>query len=401
GRPGLSRLAGQAGFLATALAPKVTETDTVVLAPVIVTAPELATEILSDYGMVALCNVNRLAGETWQELHDYVTSGGGLLIFLGELVDTDHYNEFGFDGGAGIMPGSISAAHHVGKNDALHIAYDALHHPQADQPRRAGGSAGWPAIVRDFEGHPESGLFSAAVLAYLPMEIDRRRAEVVLRYTDGQPAVVASTTAGKKVVVVTTTANMDWTNLPAKGDYVSLMTSLAAYLVRQKGNQRNLFVGEFVREPLTARQTSMPLRVIFPTAPNPARTSGVESAVPTLVPDEQSLTLSHGPIEHAGAVSVSIGAAQRLFAVNVRTSESSLATLDQVALSTGLDVPVQVAAGPEADGPKIVRVGSSDLAPTLLCLVVALLLMEMWMAMRFGAARGSTAPADIRNAGAR
>ncbi len=401
GRPGLSRLAGQAGFLATALAPKVTETDTVVLDPVIVTAPELSTEILSEYGMVALCNVNRLADETWKELHDYVASGGGLLIFLGELVDADHYNEFGFDGGAGIMPGSISAAHHVGENDALHIAYDALHHRQA-------GSAGWPSIVRDFDGHPQSGLFSAAVSAYLPMEIDRRRADVVLRYTDGQPAVVAFTSAGRKVVVVTTTANMDWTNLPAKGDYVSLMTSLAAYLVRQKGSQRNLFVGEFVREPLTARQTSMPLRVSFPTAPNPARSSGIESAVPTLVPGEHrhgllasSLTLSHGPIEHAGGVSVSIGAVQRLFAVNVKTSESSLAALDQAALSTGLGVLVHVAAGPEADRPKIVRAGSSDLAPTLLCVVVALLLMEMWMAMRFGTVRGSTAPADIRNAGAR
>lgn len=382
GRPGLSRLAGQAGFLATALAPKVTETDTVVLDPVIVTAPELSTEILSEYGMVALCNVNRLAGETWQELRAYVADGGGLLIFLGELVDTDHYNEFGFDGGTGLMPGSISAAHRVGENGALHIAYDALQHP----------------IVRDFDGHPQSGLFSARVLAYLPMEIDRRRAEVVLRYTDGQPAVVASTSAGEKVVVVTTTANMDWTNLPAKGDYVSLMSSLAAYLVRQKGNQRNLFIGEFVREPLTARQTSMPLRVSFPTAMNPARSSRVESAVPTLVPGEQLLTLSYGPIEHAGAVSVSIGAAQRLFAVNVETSESSLMALDQAALSSGLGLPVRVAAGPEADGSKIVRAGSSDLAPTLLCVVVALLLMEMWMAMRFGAARGSTAPANIRNA---
>lgn len=406
GRPGLSRLAGQAGFLATALAPKASDTDAVVLDPIIVTPPELATEALAGYGMIALCNVNRLAPEIWTELRAYVDGGGGLLVFLGELVDTDHYNEFGFDGGAGLMPGSISTAQRVQQagyvsdraDGELHIAYDALHHP----------------VVRDFDGHPQSGLFSANILAYLPMDVDRRRAETVLHYTNGQPAVVAFASAKKKVVVVTTTANMDWSNLPAKGDYVSLISNLAAHLVRQKGNQRNLVVGQFIHEPLTARQSSMPLRVSFPAVrrsngpvlpgshpPSRASSALVESAIPTLVPHQQSLALSYGPVNRAGAVTVSIGAAKRLFAVNVETSESALAALDPSALASGLGFPVHVMAHTDANGPALLPTGLSDTAPTLLYIVMALLLLEMWMATRFGAARGSVAPAARRNAEAR
>ena len=111
--------------------------------------------------------------------------------------------------------------------------------------------------------------------------------------------------------------------------------------------------------------------------------------------------LSHGPIEHAGAVTVSIGAVQRLFAVNVDTRESMLAALDRTALLNGINLPVRVIEGGKSDDLQIAKTGSADIAPTLLCFVIALLLLEMWLAMRFGAARGSVAPPAMRNAGVR
>ena len=119
-------------------------------------------------------------------------------------------------------------------------------------------------IVSEFAALPLSGLFVARVTQYLPFEPDASRAEIVLHYTNGQPAVVASRFGGGRVVVCTTTANMDWTNLPAKGDYVSLVASVVSYLAPRTDKGRNVLVGQTVREPVTAAQASLPMQVVSP-----------------------------------------------------------------------------------------------------------------------------------------
>ena len=369
GRPGVSLLAGQAGFLATALAPRGFESDAAVIDTQIVSQPELPSEDLSDYGMVALCNVGHLDSEMWGQLESYVSAGGGLLIFMGDLVQVDHYNEVGYRGGTGLMPGSMSAMRRSGTEAGpeLGFAYASLTHP----------------AVSAFDGHPESGLFSARVNAYLPVTVTGNRVDVVLRFTDGEPAVIASGYGAGKTVVVTTTANMDWTNLPAKGDYVSLVSGFVAHLVRAVGAHRNLLVGQSVYERLTAVETSMALHVTTPSG---------ESVTPSLVPDDDFLALSFGPVERSGVMPVSIGTDERVFAVNVDTTESELAGIAPTALSGRLGFPVHVIerADEQLNSLELITARSAALAPTLLYVVLALLFIEMWLATQFGGRHAAT-----------
>ena len=378
GRPGASPLTGQAGFLATALAPK-SPTDsplprweggkkgvvpTTLIEPKVITDAELDGEALGDYDVVALCNVQRLSAEQWKQLEKSVSLGGGLFIFAGDLVSTDNYNRFGYADGAGVLPGKIG--------------------PVVDLSPDADTSTGFASedltheIVADFRDQPSSGLFLALVDRYLPVEPDARRAEIVLRYGDGGPALVVADFGRGRVLMSTTTANMDWTNLPAKGDYVSLMLNAFAYLSPRHGDHRNVMVGQSVQEPLTPLESSLPIRV---TTSRGATTEG------RLVPVGDTLALEYGPVKRAGALSASIGSKAVRFTANTDPAESDLAVVDEWAFVEALDRPVHMVSDAAAVAGEPAAAKTSELASLVFYLVIALLMGEMCMALWFGSLR--------------
>jgi len=378
GRPGATPLAGQAGFLATALAPRPSGgrsaatvsgaadlSRTLLVAPKVIAEPELAGEALLDYDVVALCNVPRLSAALWEQVGRFVAQGGGLLVFGGDLIGADNYNRFGYAEGQGLLPVRLGrpVAPTAEGGGFASFRFEELSHP----------------IVREFAGHPESGLFLARFDRYLAVEGDPGREPVVLRYTDGNPAILASTFGDGRVVIFTSTANMDWNNLPGKGDFVSLMFNTVAYLSPRHGDHRTLEVGGTVTEPLTPGQRSLPLHV---------RTGEGTAAEGRVVPAGEGLAAAFGPVDRAGIVTLMIGAEMRRFAVNVASGESDLAPVEGPALAKALQRPVRFVenAAAAADQPVVVR--TSELASLALGAVVVLLFAETWLATRFGSRRG-------------
>lgn len=380
GRPEAALLAGQAGYLATALAPRVGTmgekgwpseparrsrfSEQTLVAPKVIGEPELSGEALFEYDVLVLCNVHRLTGGQWARVQRFVSRGGGLLVFGGDLVSVDNYNRYGHADGKGLLPVLLDRP--------------------ATLPAATGRAPGFQSVdlvhpvVREFETHPESGLFLARVDRYLPARPDLDRAEVILRYTNGAPAMVATAYGQGRVVVCTTTANMDWTNLPGKGDFVSLMLNTVAYLSPRRGVHRNVLVGRVLREPLTAVESSLPLRV----------TSGDGRAHEgRIVPLDDALTFEFGPVEQSGTISLEVGSTVRSFAVNVDPNESDLAAVSEEELATALDCPFRFIADAKEAAVAPVAAPSSELASLAFYCVLALLFAESLLAMRFGSRR--------------
>jgi hypothetical protein len=178
GRPGVKLLDGQAGFLATALAPSKAaalrrstasldgrSATMSLVSPKVITESELEGEALSAYDVVALCNVGRMSAKQWSQLERFTSAGGGLLVFLGDLVSADHYNRYGYADGAGLMPGKIGRPAELTSTTAgaSEFKLDRQVHP----------------IVAEFAAHPTSGLFLARVERYIPIAPDPHRGEGV------------------------------------------------------------------------------------------------------------------------------------------------------------------------------------------------------------------------------
>ncbi len=423
-RLGGGRWSGQAGYLATAMAPSTTPGETTLLAPRIIGDTELADEPLSSYAMIALCNVARLEEAVWQRLEQFVSAGGGLAIFAGDLVIRDHYNRLAYRDGAGVLPGRLGAP--IGEViDAQ--AYVRFSPEPSTHP-----------LMADFAGAGDTGLYLARILRYLPIEPDPAVAAVALRYLDGQPAIVTRTLGRGRVCYVSTTANMEWNNLPAKGDFVGLVMSLTAYLAPRRGEQRNVLVGEPLHEPLPAvvAGSAVPLRVTPPSAPEsgPSPTgvtdrdlfaAGVLSA--RTVREGDGFALHFEDTGRAGIYAVSLGSAQmlgnadpgsrqawgdpnrkqsavvrdslagarvsrigdpwsrpRVFAVNVDPGESELASIDDPALREQVGAQVSIVSEAALGSGRLPTHSPAEFATLAIGALLALVFIEMWLAARFG-----------------
>jgi len=342
--------------------------DANLFSPKVIAESQLEAEVLDSYDAVALCDVARLPQGLWTRLERFVQRGGGLFVALGELVSADSYNRMGFVDGRGLLSGRLGRVVESGQAvDASPWKLDA--HPHA--------------VVAEFAGEPNSGLFRARVERYVAFEPDLRRAEVVLRFADDAAALVASKFGQGSVMVWTTSPNMEWTNLPAKGDFVGLVHNIFSSLVPQRGIHRNIVVGRSLGEPLTPAQTATTLSV---------RDESGAGYEPALVAEGDALAMVHGPVAKAQFLTFSIGSETRTVAVNVDTAESDLAIAGESDLATALGVPARIVSHRALAEQPPSTARSTELASFSLYAVMILMLGELWMAMRF-AVRGDMSPA--------
>lgn len=373
GQPGATPLSGQAGYLATALQPTSGAFDgpaagawtrgpetSLVEAKVVGTA-ELGSEVLGEYDVIALCNVARLSRRQWEQLQDVVARGCGLLVFGGDQVSVEHYNEFSRMDGSGLLPGVLSPAMTLAR--------------RAEAPGGIKLAERIHPIVAEFARFSDSGLFTARVDRYVPLTPDAEQSDVVLRFTDGAAALVVGAHGRGRSAYFATTANMAWTNLPAKGDFVSLMLNVTAYLAPRRGTQRNLRAGEMLKEPISARESGLPLRVT---------TADGESHEPRLIAEDGNLYLHYGPMENVGPFRISVAGEQRAGCVNVDGRGLEVFAADRSALqaAVGTKVTISEARTPGDGAPS--RARTTEMAAMFLVVAAALLAVEMWMAMRFG-----------------
>ena len=122
--------------------------------------------------------MQRLSAEQWERLKKFVSRGGGLFVFFGELVAPDNYNRYGYAEGNALLPGRLGRLVDTPPEEeaTTSLAPEDLTHE----------------IVAEFQDQPNSGLFSARVDRYFPLDLDFHRTDVVMRYADGAAALVAS-----------------------------------------------------------------------------------------------------------------------------------------------------------------------------------------------------------------
>jgi hypothetical protein len=364
GRPGADRFAGQTGYLATALAPKVGPADPALVHPRVIMSGELPAEPLETYAAIALCNVRQLGQQVWNSIDRYVRRGGGLLIYMGDQVSMDDYNRFGFVQGQGILPARLVglSGREKDRETFVRIRAEGLQHP----------------IAADFAGQPRSGLFLARVYRYARVEVpqDLDGADVVLHYDNGDCAIASRHVDQGRVALVTFSANMDWTNLPAKGDYVSLTLSLLAWAVGERAANRTVTVGEPLMEALTDREASLAVSVVEPDGRR-------RQPVLTSQPAAGGVVVRYDGTNRAGRYKLMVGQRPIDFGVNVDPAEGNLTPITPQALRESLACEFGYAR--QVDKAVAATAGTRrEIGWLLVWIVLGLLAAETLLAMWFG-----------------
>jgi len=225
---------------------------------------------LRGFDAVLLANVGTLADAAIAKLAEFVRSGGGLLITLGDKVRFEQANVTF----AKLLPAALRD---------LHLTAD----PGAGSPPLGITGIDWDhPIMQGFGNLIAESLSASRTVGYFNLDVGaERRTRVILRFDNGAPALLEARRAGGRVLLLTTSIDVDYTDLPLRSAYPALLQRTVRYLANAvEGGARGL-----VRE-------GEPVDVPVPTGSDAL-------ALTSPVKERKSVELAGGTRAHFGALS--------------------------------------------------------------------------------------------------
>lgn len=185
--------------------------------------------------VVVLANVARLAPAHDTAIARFLAEGGGLLVTLGERVDSRHYNEQLYRGGRGWLPATLGDP--VGDVNGL---------ARAAQPLAA--TFFHPALDL-FRESAASGLADARFPRYWTLKPEANGAAVtVARLSSDTPFLVEKSQQAGRVLLASVPLDNSWrTNLIELPAFAPLAHELIYYLAAARSAAMNLAPGQPIR----------------------------------------------------------------------------------------------------------------------------------------------------------
>ncbi len=223
-------------------------------------APEtaLTDRPLAPYDVVFLCNVAQFTRQEARLLSEYVQGGGGLVIFLGDQVQVENYNETLYreaDWPGRLLPGKLDGVGQV-QAPSSGFVLDPLEyrHP----------------ILRPFQDNEDVGLLSSPIYRYIRLQLpEDSTARVALAFASGDPLIVEERRGWGEVVLVTTSAEpgpsqQPWNLMPMLQNYLPLVRQIAATAISGTAQRRNLSVGQPLELPAAVAMRHRSFQVRLP-----------------------------------------------------------------------------------------------------------------------------------------
>ena len=333
----------------------------------VVTTEQLAGASLDQYGAVCVLDPRPLEPDVWQKLQAFAAEGGGVAIALGRnAAPVDSFNQ---PLAQELLPGTLVRQWRASE---AYLAPENYQHPLLQKFRSLAGAVPW-------ESFPVFRHWQLGQLA--------EGSAVVLRYSNGQPAIIERPLGKGRVLTLTTpisdpASRRDTWNLLPTGEqpwpFVMLANELALYLVGGGEQRLNYLTGDTAVIHLGADRR-------FPIY---SLTTPRGDQIRTPVDDDQNALVVASTSE-PGNYRVRAGGpqegAQLGFSANLppETSELNRVTQDDLAGVFG-ERAFHLARGRDEIDRSVseVRVGQ-ELYPLLIILLVVVLALEQVLSNRF------------------
>jgi uncharacterized membrane protein len=276
---------------------------------------------LAKYPLVILANVESLPAAAVEKLEDFVDGGGSLLVFLGDKVNANFYNETLAGANrrsGGLLPAKLVA---VEGNPA----------EGKDVAFIGGADFDHPALSA-FQDTRNATLVGPSVAFKALWKTEVPAANLLMKASNGLPLLAEKDFGKGRVMLFTSTCDRDWTNFPIRPIFLPWTHRLVAYLAQQSGGQQTFHqTGDLVRLHSPSPDPGAPVLVKKP--------NGVVSTAAPSAEEAQTYLFNETALPGAYAVLTSDqkGDAAR-FAVNLENYESDLTYLDEV-LANRPDAP--------------------------------------------------------------
>jgi hypothetical protein len=370
-----------------------------------VAAGALTADRLRGADVVVLADVSSLSALDARALTDFLKAGGGALVFLGDGARER-------EGRGTVALGRGFTAIGMNLPELLGLRLTRPEEPRtaaAQQPLALDPSSLDHPILARFRNAGDVDLTTASFArrAPLPMAEGDQQARVMARFSDGAPAWVETRVGRGRAIVVAHTAGVDGSTLPYKPAFVLLVHQAVSYLSQDPDAGRRLTVGDRlvkILEPAAnGPRPGTSFSLLDPEGRRTTLTASVlgEGRTPSVRydrTDRAGLYRLSAAGESAGAAPVEV------FAVNLPRREGDLRPMSRAALAALMPEarfywidPNQ----PLSTALRQARLGLELWRPLVIA-VLLLMLLESFLAQRFGRQGGSrpAAPDSLPWAGA-
>jgi len=347
GEPSSEPLGGETDFLALALSLSADATEAFQIE--VVSESEWSSTPMTDPDLLVLANVGRVNPQQAEQLEQQVAGGMGLMIFVGDQIDPDNYNQVLYKNGAGLLPAPFESVADVEFSGLLAEALTAS--PLETLAQLSPAALARIKVRKTFE------MGAAAAGAEPP--------RVLARWNNpsAAPAALEKAVGAGRVLLWTTAADRSWSDWPTEPSYVLAMRESARAIARSTAAASAVTAGQPLKLALPGARDILTPAIEVPDQKDPkplvfarAAENAADGAAQASRRLEYSQTSRAGLYRMTWRDSVS-GPDSKLFAVNPDRRESDLARidLDEFKKSWGaLDVEV-VSLAAESDSQFAVR----------------------------------------------
>ena len=220
-----------------------------------VTSPgAISAETLQDNRVLVLANVARFTDQQLEAIGVFVNQGNSLLIFLGDQIDLDWYQNKMPAELLAAVPEELSTKQLDAQTRRPAFGSGLIHPvsftPATAKPERANGEK----ISAEQYDHPALNLFNdkrhgnlgeGTINTWYRLQVGGE-ANVLARLGSGDPLIVEKALGDGRVMTVATSCDDAWNNLPARPFYLPLMQRLVTYLATAVEPPRNLSTGQTI-----------------------------------------------------------------------------------------------------------------------------------------------------------
>lgn len=375
GEPSTDPLAGEVDFLALALGLGVGAAEAWQIE--VLTDSEWSSGQLIQPDLLVLANLASLTPDQAAEVRRFVESGTGLMIFPGDQLDLDSYNQALYQDGAGLLPAVLET---IRDEKVSGLLVESI----AASPLNALGELS-PAVLERIQ----INRYLAVVLP--PEEAGASRVLGRWNNAEASPAVLQKSVGRGEVILWTVTADKGWSDWPTEPSYVFAMREAAQGIVRGEPFERQFVAGSRLTREVSSEREIANATVLPPHE---------QQTRPMVLEEEQRAApsatlvrrLAYDDARQAGIYRLSwsdsqSGTQEDQLAVNFDARESNLARIDAAELRGkfgGLDVQV-VPAVSGADLP--LAVAGQEAWRSIVALLLGLLLVEACFATWVGRQR--------------
>jgi hypothetical protein len=183
------------------------------------TVDDLSKRELSGYEVVVLANADPIPARELRRLTAWVKGGGGLLIAVGDRIDSDRYNTEMRD----LLPQLLSSP--------LDVVYGKSGGERRERALRLAKLEHDHPVFSVFS-HDPVGLrgapFNKIMLLGPTTRVEERR--VLARYDNGAAALVEGRLGAGRILLFTSTLDRDWNDLPIYPGFLPLVHEIVRYL---------------------------------------------------------------------------------------------------------------------------------------------------------------------------